>query len=112
VLTLLKEGKIMRFRCHTGHALSASSLLHGTNEILEQKLWDGVRALDEAVMLLNRLGEKFAAAGNVHAAEQCFDKAREANKSAQTIREAAKQTDELTADDLLAGGRIEAGQAG
>jgi len=111
VLTLLKEGKIVRFRCHTGHAVSASSLLQGANEILEEKLWDGVRALDEAVMLLNRLGEKFAAAGNTRAAEQCFDKAREAHQRAHAIREAAKQTEELTADDLLAGGTIEASQA-
>jgi two-component system, chemotaxis family, protein-glutamate methylesterase/glutaminase len=112
VLTLLKEGNIVRFRCHTGHALSASSLLQGANEVLEQKLWDGVRALDEAVMLLNQLGEKFAAAGNTRAAEQCFDKAREAHERSQTIRAAAKQTDELTADDLLAGGTIEARKAG
>src|SRR5262249_10100647 len=107
VLTMLREGKIVRFRCHTGHALSASSLLQGTTEVLEQKLWDGVRALDEAVMLLNQLGEKFAASGNTRAAEQCFDKAREAHDGSQTIREAAKQTDELAVDDLLAGGSIE-----
>ena len=112
VLTMLREGKIVRFRCHTGHALSSSSLLQGANEIVEQKLWDGVRALDEAVMLLNELGEKFVAAGNTRAAEQCFDKAREAHEGAQTIREAAKQTDELSADDLLVGGSIEAGKPG
>ncbi|HEY1291046.1 MAG TPA: chemotaxis protein CheB [Burkholderiales bacterium] len=111
VLTMLREGKIVRFRCHTGHALSSSSLLQGANEVLEQKLWDGVRALDEAVMLLNQLGENFAASGNTRAAEQCFDKAREAHEGAQTIREAAKQTDELSADDLLAGGAIEPGRA-
>jgi len=64
-----------------------------------------------AVMLLNQIGEKFAAAGNTRAAEQCFDKAREAHQGAQTIREAAKQTDELSADDLLAHGSIEPGRA-
>jgi hypothetical protein len=35
--------------------------------MIEQKLWDGVRALDEVVMLLNKLGEQFAAAGNMPA---------------------------------------------
>jgi two-component system chemotaxis response regulator CheB len=107
-LTLLREGNIVRFRCHTGHALSTSSLLHSATELVEQKLWDGLRGLDEAVMLLNQLGEKFAAAGNTRAAEQCFDKAREAHEGAQTIREAAKRTEELTTDDLLAGGSLEA----
>jgi uncharacterized Ntn-hydrolase superfamily protein len=48
-------------------------------------------------MLLNQLGEAFAAAGNTRAAEQCFDKARDAH--------------ELSADDLLAHGSIEPGRA-
>ena len=110
VLTLLQEGGIVRFRCHTGHALSSSSLLKGTSEMVEQKLWDGVRALDEVVMLLNKLGEQFAAAGNTRAAEQCFDQARETHESAQPIREVAQQVEELSVDDLLAGGTIEAGR--
>src|SRR5262245_14727849 len=107
VLTLLREGNIVRFRCHTGHALGASSLLQGTSEVMEQKLWDGVRALDEVVMLLNKLGEQFAADGNTRAAEQCFDQARETHERVQPIREAAQQVEELSADDLLADGTIE-----
>jgi two-component system chemotaxis response regulator CheB len=110
VLTLLREGDIVRFRCHTGHALGASSLLQGTNEMVEQKLWDGVRALDEVVMLLNKLGEQFAAAGNTRAAEQCFDQARETHERTEPIREAAKQVEELSPGELLAGGSIETGR--
>jgi uncharacterized Ntn-hydrolase superfamily protein len=41
------------------------------------------------VMLLNKLGEEFAAAGNLRAAEECFDKARQAFERSQPIREAA-----------------------
>ncbi len=103
VLTLLKEDRIVRFRCHTGHALSASSLLHGMGEIVEEKLWDGIRALDETVMLLNRLGEQLARTGDTRAAEQCFDKAREAHERAQAIREVAKQNEELSTEELKAG---------
>jgi two-component system chemotaxis response regulator CheB len=102
VLTMLREGKIVRFRCHTGHALSASTLLHETSEIVEQKLWDGVRALDETVMLLNKLGEQLAGVGDTHGAEQCFDKAREAHARAQAIRDVAKQNEELSTEDLKA----------
>jgi two-component system chemotaxis response regulator CheB len=103
VLTLLQEDRIVRFRCHTGHALSASSLLHGMGEIVEEKLWDGIRALDETVMLLNRLGEQLARSGDTRAAEQCFDKAREAHERAQAIREVAKQNEELSTEELKAG---------
>ena len=102
VLTLLEEGRIVRFRCHTGHALSASTLLHGTGEIVEQKLWDGIRALDETVMLLNRLGEQLARTGATRAAEQCFDKAREAHERAASIRELTKQNEELSTEELKA----------
>jgi two-component system chemotaxis response regulator CheB len=100
VLTLLKEGRIVRFRCHTGHAFSASTLLHETSEIVEAKLWDGVRALDEIVMLLNGLGESLARAGDTRSAEQCFDKAREAHERAQAIREVTKQGEELSTEEL------------
>jgi two-component system chemotaxis response regulator CheB len=75
VLTMLEEGRIVRFR-----------------------------------LLLNKLGEQHAAAGNTHAAEQCFDQARETHERAQPIRDVAKQVEELTADDLLAGGTIEGGR--
>jgi two-component system chemotaxis response regulator CheB len=102
VLTMLKEGNLVRFRCHTGHALSTSTLLHETAEIVEQKLWDGVRALDETVMLLNTLGERLARDGNTRAAEQCFDKAREMHERTQAVREVAKLNQELSAEDLKA----------
>ena len=100
VLTMLREGKLVRFRCHTGHAMSAGTLLHETSEIIEQKLWDGVRALDETVMLLNTLGEQLANAGDTHAAEQCFDKAREAHERGQSIRELVKRNEELSTEGL------------
>src|SRR5688572_2643975 len=103
VLTLLREGSVVRFRCHTGHAVSANTLLYQTSEIVEEKLWDGVRALDETVMLLNTLGEQLARTGDTRAAEQCFDKAREAHERAQAIREVAKQNEELSTDGLRAG---------
>jgi two-component system chemotaxis response regulator CheB len=108
VLTMLREGRILRFRCHTGHALSAASLLHETGDIVEQKLWDGVRALDETVMLLNKLGEQLASAGDTRAAERCFDKAREAHKRGQAVRELAQQNEELSREDLKTGGRVAA----
>ena len=102
VLTMLQEGKVVRFRCHTGHAMSAGTLLHESSALVEEKLWDGVRALDESIMLLNKLGEQMADAGNTRAAEQCFDKAREMHERSQAIRVVAHQNEELNAEDLKA----------
>ena len=92
VLTLLREEKIVRFRCHTGHAFSSDTLLEATTGSIEARLWDAVRAVDETVMLLNKLGEEFARNGNAAAAEKCFDKAREAHARLAPVREAALDT--------------------
>jgi len=89
VLTALREGAIERYRCHTGHAFSRDALLVDTAEQLEARLWDAVRALDEMVLLLNRMGQEFARRGDTRAAELCFDRARAAHQRSQPIRESA-----------------------
>jgi two-component system chemotaxis response regulator CheB len=100
VLALLREGKIVRFRCHTGHAFSAGSLLTSTTEDAQARLWDAVRAVDETVFLLNKLGEEFAKSGDTAAAEKCFDKAREAHERIAPVREVAMDVEELTVEKL------------
>jgi two-component system chemotaxis response regulator CheB len=95
VLTLLREGRIVRFRCHTGHAFSASSLLAGASEQVEERLWDAIRGLDETVLLLHRMGEEHLKAGDPHAAEACFDRAREVHERSQPIRETAMATEKI-----------------
>ena len=92
VLTMLREDVITRFRCHTGHAFSAETLLESAAEAIEARLWDAVRAVDETVMLLNHLGEELAKAGKAAAAERCFDKAREAHERMAGVREKAIET--------------------
>lgn len=100
VMAELCEGRIVRYRCHTGHAFSAHSLLEAGNEQVEARLWDAVRALDELVLLLNRLGKEFTKAGDLGAAELCFQQAREAHERSQPIREAATREQPVSADEL------------
>jgi hypothetical protein len=59
-----------------------------------------VRASDESVFLLNRLGEEFAKAGNTAAAEKCFDEAREAHERLRAVREAAIGSKPLNVQEL------------
>ena len=100
VLSMMREGKIVRFRCHTGHAFSSDALLASNGEELEARLWDAVRASDESVMLLNRLGEEFAKSGNTAAAERCFDEAREAHERSRPVRDAAIANEEHNVQNL------------
>ena len=100
VLTQLREGSILRFRCHTGHAFSAQTLLNSNAEQVEARLWDAVRAIDETVMLLNTMGEELKRSGNLRAAELCFRQARRAHERSQPIREAATREEPLSSEEL------------
>jgi two-component system chemotaxis response regulator CheB len=100
VLTLLQDGSIVRFRCHTGHAFSEDTLLNAVSEQVEERLWDAIRVLDETVMMLNVLGERFASAGNTKAAQQCLDKAREAHERSKPLRQAANDNETLSTEEL------------
>jgi two-component system chemotaxis response regulator CheB len=57
VLLQMREGNHLRFRCHTGHAYSAESLLAQTSETIEDTLWSAIRALEERILLLRQLAE-------------------------------------------------------
>ncbi|HUR87674.1 MAG TPA: chemotaxis protein CheB [Ramlibacter sp.] len=51
----IKDGKPLRYRCHTGHAFTAQTLAHAQTETAEFAMWAGVRALHEKEVLLRRL---------------------------------------------------------
>jgi len=55
VLMQVKEADRVRFRCHTGHAYSAASLLSELEEKIETSLWNAVRALQEKTVFLRHL---------------------------------------------------------
>jgi two-component system chemotaxis response regulator CheB len=100
VLATFRDGSLTRFRCHTGHAVSMATLLEAGTEQVEQRLMDALRALDETIMLLNRMGEDYASKGHIAVAEQCFNRARDAYERSRPIREAALDNEELTTDDV------------
>jgi two-component system, chemotaxis family, protein-glutamate methylesterase/glutaminase len=57
VLMQLKEGTILRFRCHTGHAYSAATLLEDGVQGVEGSLWGAIRSLEERILLLQQFAE-------------------------------------------------------
>ena len=57
VLLQLKEGAILRFRCHTGHAYSALTLLEDGGEGVEGSLWGAIRSLEERVLMLQQFAK-------------------------------------------------------
>lgn len=57
VLLEVDDNGMVRYRCHTGHAFSAETLLAAIGEGIEESLWTTVRALEEAQILLRQLAE-------------------------------------------------------
>lgn len=50
--------KIARFRCHTGHAFTARTLVSGLSEAAEESLWVALRTLEERERMLRRIASK------------------------------------------------------
>lgn len=94
VLLQVEEGKRVRFRCHTGHAYSADSLLAAINEI-EDALWNTVRAIDEGARDIRQLAEHVQQQDQPRADRFVVEAARargqaEAVRQVVTAREALK----------------------
>ncbi|MBO9571351.1 MAG: chemotaxis protein CheB, partial [Chitinophagaceae bacterium] len=100
VLTSLREGDRIRFRCHTGHAFSADSLLSGITENIEETLWTTIRSMQESMFLLNHMGDHFAEANQPKTAALYFKKAREASKRTDLVRKAVFDHEQLSADSI------------
>lgn len=58
VLLHVKDSPMLRFRCHTGHAYSADSLLATVTGSAEDAVWNAFRALEESVMLLREMADE------------------------------------------------------
>ncbi len=82
------EGKIIRFRCRTGHAYTAEVLLDELDESIERSLWASVRGLEENASLLAHMGRHLAEHGQNGISDQYLERAEETRSRAQTIRRA------------------------
>lgn len=58
VLWEIKDGKLLRFRCHTGHAYSSGALLEAQSAALERRLYEALRGQRERASLLRRLSDR------------------------------------------------------
>jgi two-component system chemotaxis response regulator CheB len=100
-LVQLREGKLRRFRCHTGHAYSTSALLAGVTASVGQLLWQVTRGLEECVMLLEKSGQQYADSGARDVAEHFLQKARETEQRAKSVQTAALAHEHLSEDLLI-----------
>ena len=99
-LVKLKEGEMTRYRCHTGHAYSDSALLEGVMESTGEMLWQVMRSLEEAVMLIQHMGQHIQEDGDAARAKAFFKKARELEARSKTLHATVQKHESLSADNL------------
>ena len=100
VLVRIAEGEMSRFRCHTGHAYTDSALLEAVMEDAGAMLYQYMRSLEEAVMLLDHMGHHLEEAGDAARAQPFLAKARELEQRSSTVHAAALQHESLSGDNL------------
>jgi two-component system chemotaxis response regulator CheB len=99
-LRQLQDGSITRFRCHTGHAFSMSSLLAELTESLETMLWNTQRAMNETMLVLRHVAQHARDREQAALAEIAERKVRLAEQSTQLIHDLLMRHESLSEDQL------------
>jgi two-component system chemotaxis response regulator CheB len=85
-----EDGKLVRFRCRTGHAFSPETLAAGQSQGVETALWIALRTLEENAALLHRLARRAADRGLDRTAGRFLAQAGGVEMRARVIRDALK----------------------
>jgi two-component system chemotaxis response regulator CheB len=86
VLVEVQEGKVIRFRCHTGHAFSIKTLLAEVDIAVDNGLWDTIRALEERLLLLRQLSDLAEKASDSTGAHRYGHLAKDLEKPIESLR--------------------------
>ncbi|HEY0070149.1 MAG TPA: chemotaxis protein CheB [Chloroflexia bacterium] len=83
----MQGSELPRFRCRTGHAFSAESMLAEHNISVEAALWAAVRSLEESTTLSRRLAEQARRRNHLIVERKFNEKADETDRQANVIRQ-------------------------
>ena len=87
VLLQMKERAPLRFRCHTGHGYTFESLVSEMDDVIEESLWNAIRALEERALLMRHAGEH-ARETPTDANDRFITGADDAQRRAELVRRA------------------------
>ncbi len=83
----IQDDKLVRFRCRTGHAFTAETMLDDKTEALEGALYIALNTLEESASMAEGLAARARDGGHKHATARFEARAREARSQAETIRQ-------------------------
>jgi two-component system chemotaxis response regulator CheB len=87
VLWELRDGDLLRYRCHVGHAYSPDSLEVEQTEALEGALWTALRALEEGAALARRMASHARQSNHLRTAEVFDQRAAMQAQRADLVRQ-------------------------
>ena len=87
VLWEVQEGKLVRFRCRTGHAFSANALMAEQSQGLEEALWIALRTLEERAALAIRMASQARQRDQRFSAKRFEEQGQDAQQRAALLRE-------------------------
>ncbi|AWN48671.1 chemotaxis protein CheB [Methylobacterium terrae] len=90
VLSQLREGGVLRFRCQIGHAYTAEALADAQGDAVESALRIALRVVKERADLVGRMAADAHRRGNALVAGMYEERAREYDGHVRTIRRALR----------------------
>jgi two-component system, chemotaxis family, protein-glutamate methylesterase/glutaminase len=90
---------VIRFRCHTGHAYSAESLLAGQTAGIESALWAALRALEDKARLCQKVARRAAERHHERIEARYVEQAETLQQQARLIRQMLTRSDQSDVGD-------------
>jgi two-component system chemotaxis response regulator CheB len=84
----IREGDIVRFRCHTGHAYGFETLAEEVSHEIEMALWLSLNKIEETEMLMNRAAKVLRQTGEERALGVIEEQIRLARQKSNLVRQA------------------------
>jgi two-component system chemotaxis response regulator CheB len=82
-----RNGEMLRYRCLTGHAMTARSLEEGLTRNLDGALWAAIRQFEQRANLCNKMAADERSRGRELTAGVYDEREREAREHARTMRQ-------------------------
>jgi two-component system chemotaxis response regulator CheB len=111
VLSEVKGGWPLRFRCQVGHAYTGRALLGRQEAQVDEAMRVALRIIEERAELVGRMGRDAERAGRSAIAQMYQDRAEEYHAHAETLREGVLRSIELHSAQDDEGAMVEAWEA-
>lgn len=96
VLWKIEKDTGLRFRCHTGHAFTAASLLAEQTKKIEETMWTALRMFEERKNLLTEIARRKKGVGS----RSALERAKMSQVHIDRIRAILKTADNESGDDM------------